>query len=65
MRSSAGQALRPHPDLDARDAAFAALALNRGIDAILSTDKVFDEIEGLERVDPNDDRALATLLAAD
>lgn len=54
-----------HPNLDSRDAVFAALALNRGIDAILSTDKAFDEVEDLERIDPNDDRAIATLLDAD
>lgn len=52
---------KEHPDLDARDAVFAALALNRGIDAILSTDRAFDEIAGLERIDPADERALATL----
>jgi predicted nucleic acid-binding protein len=50
-----------HPSLDARDAVFAALAINRGIDAILTTDRAFDGIKGLERVDPADERALATL----
>ena len=50
-----------HPRLDARDAVFAALALNRGIDAVLATDRAFDEVDGLERIDPADDRALATL----
>jgi predicted nucleic acid-binding protein len=44
-----------HPRLDARDA---ALALNRGIDAILSTDQAFDEVEGLERIDPADAQAV-------
>jgi uncharacterized protein len=52
-----------HPDLDARDAVFAALALNRGIDAILATDRAFDAIGGLERIDPCDERAIATLVA--
>lgn len=51
-----------HPDLDARDAVFAALALNRGIDAILATDRAFDGIDGLERIDPSDDRAVAILV---
>jgi predicted nucleic acid-binding protein len=51
-----------HPDLDARDAVFAALALNRGIDAILATDRAFDEVGGLERIDPTDERAVATLI---
>jgi predicted nucleic acid-binding protein len=50
-----------HADLDARDAVFAALALNRGIDAILATDHAFDEVDGLERIDPTDERAVAAL----
>ena len=52
-----------HPRLDARDAVFAAVALNRGIDAILATDRAFDEVRGLERIDPADERAVATLLS--
>lgn len=51
-----------HNNLDARDAVFAALAINRGIDAILSTDRAFDGVEELERIDPADKRAVATLL---
>lgn len=51
-----------HPELDARDAVFAALALNRGIDAILATDRAFDGIDDLERIDPADERAVATLV---
>jgi hypothetical protein len=51
-----------HTDLDARDAVFAALAINRGIDAILATDRAFDGIDGLERIDPADDRAVAALI---
>lgn len=51
-----------HADLDARDAVFAALAINRGIDAILSTDRAFDQIDGLERIDPADERTVATLI---
>ena len=50
-----------HKELNARDAVFAALAINRGIDAILATDRAFDEIEGLERIDPADKRAVAAL----
>ena len=50
-----------HPQLDPRDAIFAALAVNRGIDAILATDRAFDEVDGLERIDPMDERALAAL----
>jgi hypothetical protein len=45
------------PPLDARDAVFAALALNRGIDAILTTDRAFDGIADLERIDPTDEQA--------
>jgi uncharacterized protein len=50
-----------HLQLDARDAVFAALALNREIDAILATDRAFDDVDGLERIDPADEQALATL----
>lgn len=50
-----------YPDLDARDAVFAALAINRGIDAILATDRAFDGIDGIERIDPADERAVDTL----
>jgi uncharacterized protein len=49
--------------LDMRDAIFAAQALNRGIDVILSPDRGFDGIEGLERIDPADDEAVASLIA--
>ncbi len=48
-------------ELDVRDAVFAALAINRGIDAILTTDRAFDEIDDLERIDPTDARTVATL----
>jgi uncharacterized protein len=51
-----------HNDLDARDAIFAALAINRGIDTILATDRAFEGIDGLERIDPADERAVATLI---
>lgn len=50
-----------HQGLDMRDAIFAAQALNREIGAILSTDRGFDGIPGLERVDPADTTAVATL----
>lgn len=51
-----------YKDLSARDAVFAALAINRGIDAILATDRAFDGIDGLERIDPADERAVAALI---
>jgi predicted nucleic acid-binding protein len=50
-----------HDRLDVRDAIFAAQALNRGIDAILSPDRDFDEIPGLQRIDPADAQAVAAL----
>ncbi len=43
-----------HAGLEVRDALLAATALNRDIDAILSTDAAFDDVPGLERVDPTD-----------
>jgi predicted nucleic acid-binding protein len=49
--------------LDVRDAIFAAQALNRGIDVILSPDRDFDGIPGLERIDPADSAAVASLRA--
>jgi predicted nucleic acid-binding protein len=52
-----------HKRLDMRDAIFAAQALNRGIDAILSADQGFDGIPGLERIDPADTAAVASLIA--
>jgi len=50
-----------HPDLEPRDAVFAALAINRGIDAVLTTDRAFDDVVGLERIDPADEQTVATL----
>jgi predicted nucleic acid-binding protein len=47
--------------LDVRDAIFAAQALNRAMDAILSPDRGFDGIPGLERIDPADTSAVAGL----
>jgi uncharacterized protein len=52
---------REHERLDMRDAIFVAQALNRGIEAILSPDRGFDEIPGLQRIDPADASAVATL----
>jgi uncharacterized protein len=52
-----------HERLDMRDAIFAAQALNHDIDAILSPDRGFDEVTGLERIDPANPVAVATLTA--
>ena len=49
--------------MGARDAVFAAVALNRGIDRILSPDRAFDEVPGLMRVDPADRGAVEELAA--
>ena len=50
-----------HERLTARDAFFAAVAVNRGIETILSSDRDFDGIDGLTRVDPLDGDAVAAL----
>jgi predicted nucleic acid-binding protein len=47
--------------LTARDAMFAAFALNRGIDAVLSVDTDLDGIADLTRIDPSDRQALESL----
>ena len=43
-----------HPALRVRDAVHAGTALRRGISVILSPDRDFDGIPGLERLDPHD-----------
>jgi predicted nucleic acid-binding protein len=43
-----------HPVLRVRDAVHVATALRRGISVILSADRDFDGIPGLERLDPHD-----------
>jgi len=53
--------LEHHDDLHVRDAVHAATALNRNIDAILTPDRAFDVIPGLERIDPADVAGVATL----
>lgn len=50
-----------NPRLTGRDASFAAVAIGRGIDAILSADRDFDRLPGLERFDPADEAAVASL----
>jgi uncharacterized protein len=50
-----------HARLTARDAMFAAVALNRGVDAILTADQGFDDVPGLERIDPRDEPGVAGL----
>lgn len=55
--------LARHPQLQVRDAVMASTALNRGLTAILSTDRAFDQVDGLRRVDPADDAAVEALTA--
>lgn len=55
---------RSNVRLTARDAFFAALALGRGINAILTVDRDFDDIPGLERIDPADTTAVDALASA-
>jgi predicted nucleic acid-binding protein len=52
---------RANGRLGARDAVLAAVALGREIGAILSTDRAFDVVAGLARVDPADTGALDAL----
>ncbi|HRC85962.1 MAG TPA: type II toxin-antitoxin system VapC family toxin, partial [Thermoanaerobaculia bacterium] len=44
--------LREHPRLTARDAVHAATVRNRSLAGVLSTDRHFDGLEGLARLDP-------------
>ncbi|MGI8622240.1 MAG: type II toxin-antitoxin system VapC family toxin [Solirubrobacteraceae bacterium] len=50
-----------HPELHARDAVFAAVALERDIRHVVSPDRAFDAVPGLVRVDPLDAAAVAAL----
>ena len=52
-----------HERLHTRDAIHAATALNRDIDAILTADRAFDDVPGLQRVDPLDTARIDTLAA--
>lgn len=50
-----------HPDLPTRDAVHAATALATGITLLISTDRDFDPLNGLERIDPSDAEGLTRL----
>ncbi len=50
-----------HSRLDARDAVFAAVALEHGVTHVVSPDGAFDAVSGLTRVDPLDADAVAAL----
>ena len=47
--------------LDPIDALFAATALRRGIDTIVTADRAFECVPGLRRIDPLDESAVASL----
>lgn len=51
------------PSLDTLDRVHAATCLANGIERIVSSDKGFDRVRGLRRVDPLNARALRRLLA--
>jgi uncharacterized protein len=52
-----------HDRLTARDAMLAAVALNRGVEIVLSADRDFDGVPGIRRIDPRDTAAVETLYA--
>lgn len=49
---TAAQLIRQPPRLSVRDAIHAAVALEHGLEGIVSSDKAFDQIPGLRRFDP-------------
>jgi uncharacterized protein len=49
------------PSLSARDAIFAAIASQRGLETIISADTDFDGLSQLRRIDPANDEAIAEL----
>ncbi|QBI19614.1 PIN domain-containing protein [Egibacter rhizosphaerae] len=49
--------LSRYRQLGVRDAVHAATALHAGVDQILSTDRAFDEVAEVARVDPSDPSA--------
>lgn len=44
--------LRGHADLGLWNAVYAATAQSAGLDMIISTDRVFDRVDGITRIDP-------------
>lgn len=57
--------LRQYPTLDTRDSVYAAVALEHGIKYIVSTDKDFDEIDQITRIDPLDSERIERELVQD
>ncbi len=56
------EAFTDHQRMEARDAIHVAIARRHGLTTILSTDRAFDGIDGLSRVDPADHAAVAALV---
>lgn len=54
-----------HSRLDARDALFAAVASRHELGVILSPDTGFDDLPGMQRVDPSDRQAVERLSVAE
>lgn len=53
-----------YPTLPTRDAVHAATALAGGVRLVVSADRDFDAVEGLERIDPGEVAAVARLVRA-
>lgn len=48
----AGRTLRSMPTMEARDAVHAAVAISGGLEGIITADRDFDGIPGIQRYDP-------------
>ncbi len=45
--------MRSYPELSARDAVHAAVVITHQLEGIVSTDKVFDKLSEIKRIDPS------------
>lgn len=52
-----------YPDLAARDLVHVATCAEEGIGTIISPDRAFDRVEGLQRIAPDDLQGVAALLS--
>jgi predicted nucleic acid-binding protein len=52
-----------HPHLETGDAIHMATAAAQGVTRVLTADRDFDDVPGIERLDPLDDSAMASLLS--
>lgn len=62
--ANALEVFRAHDGLQVNDAVLVAVARRHGLTTILSTDRGFDDVPGLRRVDPADSVAVEALLGA-